>query len=54
MKKNEKMKINRLALMVLLLVLTGYTLIFSDIWANAKASVALGSPYQKFQIQAEK
>jgi hypothetical protein len=54
MKINEPMKINLLAIMVLLLVLTGYTLIFSDIWVNAKDSVAVGSHYQKFQIQAEK
>ena len=51
MNKNEKMQINFCALIVLLLVLTGYTLIFSDIWVNAKEGVAIGSHYQKFYKQ---
>ena len=48
MKKNENMKINLCAVIVLLLVLTGYTLIFSDIWVNAKDGVDIGSYDQKF------
>ena len=53
MKKNEKMKINSCAVIVLLLVLSGYALIFSDIWI-IKEGVATGSPYQKFQKQQER